>query len=123
MRARYRSANGVNRLAQASPTPVIASVVIEENWGDAFVIWHAILEVVLVGGTGQMMFGIRIGGVGQPSGLDLYNLHFSAPGSRVSVSGVGLGPLRSGTVIELFGRMLSADQVDLIASGFELGVL
>lgn len=123
MRGRYRSENGVVRLAQAPPTGVIASIVLPDDYGDAFVVWQATLEVVNVAGTGQMLFGIRIGGVGQPSGLDAYNLHFSAAGSRASVFGGGLGVLRPGTLVELFGRMTSADQVDLIAGGFVLGVL
>lgn len=123
MRGRYRSENGVVRLAQAPPTGVIASVVVAEDYGDAFVVWQATVEVVLVAGNGQMNFGIRIGGVGQPSGLDVHSLHFTPPGSRASVFGGGLGTLRPGTVVELFGRMLSADQVDLIAGGFVLGVL
>ena len=123
MRGRYRSENGVVRLAQVPPTGVIASIVIPEDYGDAFVVWSATLEVVLVAGNGQMNFGLRIGGVGQPSGLGVYSLHFSAPGSRASVFGGGLGVLNAGTVVELFGRMVSADQVDLIARGFVLGVL
>ena len=123
MRGRYRSDNGVVRLAQVPPTGVIASIVIPEDYGDAFVVWSATLEVVLVAGNGQMNFGLRIGGVGQPSGLDVYSLHFSAPGSRASVFGGGLGVLHAGTVVDLFGRMVSADQVDLIARGFVLGVL
>ena len=123
MRGRYRSENGVVRLAQVPPTGVIASIVIPEDYGDAFVVWSATLEVVLVAGNGQMNFGLRIGGVGQPSGLAVYSLHFSAPGSRASVFGGGLGVLNAGTVVDFFGRMVSADQVDLIARGFVLGVL
>jgi len=123
MRAFQRSNNGLVRLGQASPTSVLSSVVVTERWGESFILWHATVEVVSIGGTGEMMFGVRIGGVGQPSGLDRYQLHFSGPGSRASIFGGGFGSLEVGTVIELFGRMLSADQVDLIAGGFLVGVL
>lgn len=123
MRAFYRSSNGLVRLGQAAPTGLVSSVVVPERWGDAFIIWHATFEVVLIAGTGEMMFGVRIGGVGQPSGLDRYQLHFAGPGSRASVFGGGFGTLEAGTVIELFGRMLTADQVDMIAGGFLVGVL
>lgn len=123
MRARYRSENGVVRLAQVPPVNALASVVVREDFGDAFVLWHASMEVVSSAGTGDMMFGIRIGGVGQPFGLDRHNLSFAIPGTRSQVFGGGLGVLRPGTVVELFGRMLSADQVDLVAQSFVLGVL
>lgn len=123
MRGWYRSENGVVRLAQAPPTSVLAGLIVPEDWGEAFMLWHCTLEVVLSAGTGEMFFGVRIGGVGQPFGLDRYNLSFSIPGTRTTVGGVALGVLRPGTKVELLGRMLSADQVDLIAGGFVLGVL
>lgn len=123
MRARYRSENGVVRLSQVPPTGLLAGLVIPENWGDSFIVWQATVEVFLSAGTGEMMFGLRIGGVGQPFGLDRYNLSFSTTGSRSSVGGIAQGVLRPGTTIELLGRMLSADQVDLIAGGLVLGVL
>jgi hypothetical protein len=123
MRARYRAQNGVARLAQGPPTNVLSSVVIGDDWGETFVVWHATLEVVSVAGTGEMFFGVRIGGVGQPAGLDRYQLFQTAPGSQVAVFGGGFGVLCPGTVVELLGRMISADNVDLKAGGFVLGVL
>jgi hypothetical protein len=101
----------------------VTSIVIPDDWGDAFFVWSAEFVVVNVAGTGEMFFGVRIGGAGQPLGLTRYNLLFTTPGSRTMVYGLGTGIIRPGSVVELFGRMLTADSVDLVAGGFSLEVM
>jgi len=118
-----RSGNVAVPLGISSPTGALVSVPVGEFGGRRWVAWSVTLRNVLLVPLGTCVFLVREVPFVNAGIFQQYQLAFGAQDTISRVSGVALLDLVPGGAIQLHGRMLNAESVQVEPAGFSVVLL